>query len=61
MLIWHWVVHGPWLSLFFQKKKERKTHIYVLIDEHAAVCIEVEVIIIEKIYQEVVNKHSPIL
>ena len=46
---------------FFQKKKERKTHIYVLIDEHAAVCIEVEVIIIEKIYQEVVNKHSHIL
>ena len=59
MLIWHWVVHGPWLSLFF--KKERKTNIYVLIDEHAAVCIEVEVTIIEKIYQEVVNKHSPIL
>ena len=46
---------------FFSKKKERKTNIYVLIDEHAAVCIEVEVIIIEKIYQEVVNKHSPIL
>lgn len=45
---------------FFQKK-ERKTNIHVLIDEHASVYIEVEVIIIEKIYQEVVNKHSPIL